>query len=190
MVNIWGESNVVLLIDWKGAVRLCGWPGKVVDISAAGTGRLVRIEGTMNAAKHRQIPEENLLQSTEDFRLRQRFTRTITPSIQPQQHWMASEQERESPWVTQPKPILESHWESVERLEDCCSPTLPIPLDRAWTNLQGRMGETPQIQMWRGDTDTPKKTRSCNHCQRCFYKVLTWGVEYYITLIFLCFIFN
>ena len=42
--------------------------------SAAGTGRLVRIDGTMNGGKHRQILEENLLQSAKDFRLRQRFT--------------------------------------------------------------------------------------------------------------------
>ena len=41
--------------------------------SAAGTGRLVRIEGTMNGAKYRQIIE-NLLQSAKDLKLRQRFT--------------------------------------------------------------------------------------------------------------------
>ena len=35
--------------------------------SAAGTGRLVRMEGTMNGAKYRQILEENLLQSAKDL---------------------------------------------------------------------------------------------------------------------------
>ena len=34
--------------------------------SVAGTVRLVRIEGTMNGAKHRQILSENLLQSAKD----------------------------------------------------------------------------------------------------------------------------
>ena len=38
--------------------------------SVAGAGRLVKIEGTMNGAKYRQIFEENLLQSTKDLRLR------------------------------------------------------------------------------------------------------------------------
>ena len=38
--------------------------------SAAGTGRLVRREGTMNGAKYREILEDNLLQSAKDFRLR------------------------------------------------------------------------------------------------------------------------
>ena len=42
--------------------------------SAAGTGRLVAIEGKMNAAKYRDILEENLLQSAQDLRLGRRFT--------------------------------------------------------------------------------------------------------------------
>ncbi len=42
--------------------------------SAAGTGRLVAIEGKMNAAKYRDILDENLLQSAQDLRLDRRFT--------------------------------------------------------------------------------------------------------------------
>ena len=42
--------------------------------SAAGTGRLVRIEGKINRAKYRQILDENLLQSAQELRLGQRFT--------------------------------------------------------------------------------------------------------------------
>jgi hypothetical protein len=38
-------------------------------VSAAGTGRLVRIESKMNRAKYREIFDENLLQSTQDLRL-------------------------------------------------------------------------------------------------------------------------
>ena len=37
--------------------------------SAAGAGRLVRIEGKMNGAKYREILDENLLQSASDLRL-------------------------------------------------------------------------------------------------------------------------
>ncbi len=37
--------------------------------SAAGIGRLVAIEGKMNAAKYRDILDENLLQSAQDLRL-------------------------------------------------------------------------------------------------------------------------
>ena len=42
--------------------------------SVAGTGRLVRIEGKMNRAKYREILDENLLQSSQDLRLGQRFS--------------------------------------------------------------------------------------------------------------------
>ena len=37
--------------------------------SAAGTGRLIRIEGKMNRAKYREILAENLLQSVQDLKL-------------------------------------------------------------------------------------------------------------------------
>jgi hypothetical protein len=37
--------------------------------SAAGTGRLVRIERKMNGTKYREILDENLLQSAQDLRL-------------------------------------------------------------------------------------------------------------------------
>ncbi|KAG2464911.1 TCB2 transposase, partial [Polypterus senegalus] len=42
--------------------------------SAAGTGRLVAIEGKMNVAKYRDILDKNLLQSAKDLRLGRRFT--------------------------------------------------------------------------------------------------------------------
>ena len=41
--------------------------------SAAGNGRLVRIEGKMNRANYREILDENLLQSAQDLRLGKRF---------------------------------------------------------------------------------------------------------------------
>ena len=37
--------------------------------SAAGTGKLVRIEGKMNGAKYREILDENLLKCAQDLRL-------------------------------------------------------------------------------------------------------------------------
>ncbi|KAK6325838.1 hypothetical protein J4Q44_G00051800, partial [Coregonus suidteri] len=47
----------------RGSIMLCGC------FSEAGTGRLVRIEGIINGAKYREILDENLLQSAQDFRL-------------------------------------------------------------------------------------------------------------------------
>ena len=43
-------------------------------VSGRETGRLVRIEGKTNGAKYKEILDENLLQSAQDFRLGQRFT--------------------------------------------------------------------------------------------------------------------
>jgi hypothetical protein len=42
--------------------------------SAAGNGKLVRIEGKMNGAKYRENLDENLLQRSQDHRLGRRFT--------------------------------------------------------------------------------------------------------------------
>ncbi|KAJ8366152.1 hypothetical protein SKAU_G00149830 [Synaphobranchus kaupii] len=51
------------------------WPdGSPSLVKAAGPGRLVLIEGKMNAAKYTEILEENLLQSALDLRLGRRFT--------------------------------------------------------------------------------------------------------------------
>jgi hypothetical protein len=51
------------------------WQHYVVGcFSAAGTVRLVRIEGKMNRAKYRELLDENLFQSAQDLRPRQRFT--------------------------------------------------------------------------------------------------------------------
>ena len=51
-----------------GSSMLCGC------FSAAGTGRLVRIEAKMNGAKFRELLDENLLHIAQDLRLGRRFT--------------------------------------------------------------------------------------------------------------------
>ena len=42
--------------------------------SAAGTGKLVRVEAKMDGAKYRDILEQNLYHAVRDLRLGQRFT--------------------------------------------------------------------------------------------------------------------
>ena len=60
--------------------------------SAAGTGRLVRVEGKMNGKKYSEILYENLLQGAQDLRLGRRLT--IQPNNDPkhtaktQQEWL------------------------------------------------------------------------------------------------------
>ena len=72
---------------------------------------------------------------------------------------MASEQESESPCVAQPKHRLESHWESVERLEYCQVGRGVSVNSRAWAHLQGRIGENPQIQMCKAHRHTQEDSK-------------------------------
>ena len=81
-------------------------------------------------------------------------------------------------WVAQPEPGLELDQTSLDRPENSWTTTLPIQPDRAWQNLQRRMGETPQIQVCQACSVIPTKTQGCNRCQRWFNKVLSKGSEY------------
>ncbi len=76
MEDVWDDQNLSYHLSNKvptvkhGGGSIMLW----FFFSAAGTGRLVAIEGKMNAAKYRDILDENLLQSTQDLRLGRRFT--------------------------------------------------------------------------------------------------------------------
>ena len=61
--HVWRKPGTITTVKRGGSIMLWGC------FSAAGTGRLVRIEG-----KHREILDGNLLQSAQDLRLGQRFT--------------------------------------------------------------------------------------------------------------------
>ena len=84
---LWSDETKIELFGLNGKLHVCRKPGTIPMVkyggvgimllgcfSAAGIGRLVRIEGTMNRTKHREILEENLLQSAQDLKLGRRFT--------------------------------------------------------------------------------------------------------------------
>ena len=159
-------------LAWMPSVTLKHGGGSIMlwgCFSAAGTGRLVRIEGKMNRAKYREILDENLLQSPQDLRLGQMFTF--------QQDNNPKHTAKTMHWVAQPEPGLEPDRTSLERPENRCAAMLSIQIGRAWEDLQRRMEETPQIQGWQACNIIPKKTRGCNRCQRWVNKVLSKGSE-------------
>ena len=62
--HVWRKPGTILIMKHGGdSIMLWGY------ISVAGIGRLVRIEGKMNGAMHREILDESLLQSTQVFGL-------------------------------------------------------------------------------------------------------------------------
>ena len=78
------ENTIPTVKHGGGSIMLWGC------FSLAGTGKLVRIEGKMDAAKYREILEGNLFQSSRDLRLGWMFTfqqdNEDTLSILPKQH--------------------------------------------------------------------------------------------------------
>ena len=126
--------------------------------------------------------DENLFQSANELRLVQRFT---------------FQQNNDSKHIA--KVMLESFktrmWKSMSGLDKAqtwnplkicgktwillftASPHLTLQSLRKYARKNGRTFSNPDVQSWHS-TDMPKKTQSCNRCQRCFYKVLTQGCEY------------
>uniref|UniRef100_A0AAZ3RD84 Uncharacterized protein n=1 Tax=Oncorhynchus tshawytscha TaxID=74940 RepID=A0AAZ3RD84_ONCTS len=80
--QVWRKAGTIATVKHGGgSIMLWGC------FSAAGTGRLVRIEGKMNGAKYREILDEYLLQSTQDLRLGEgsASNRIMTLRTQPRQ---------------------------------------------------------------------------------------------------------
>jgi hypothetical protein len=77
-------------------------------VSAAGTGRLVRIEGKMNGGKYREILAENLLRTSDKDSPSNRTTSTMP-------------RQRRSGFGQQTEPGLEPDRTSLERPENSCA---------------------------------------------------------------------
>jgi hypothetical protein len=81
---LWSDETKIELFDLNAKRHVWMKPGIIATVknggsgggmlwgcfSAAGTERLIRIEGKMNVAKYREILDDNLLQSAQDLRLR------------------------------------------------------------------------------------------------------------------------
>ena len=118
--------------------------------SAACTGRLVRIEGKMNGAKYREILDENLLQSAQDLRQRQRFT--FQQDYYPK-HTAKTSQE----WLWD-KSLNVLEWPS--QIPDL------NPIKYLWSTELERICRKEWDKLCQVCSIIPKKTQGCNCCNK------------------------
>ena len=158
--------------------------------SAAGIGRLARIEGKMNVAKYR----DPWWKPAQDLRLGQRFTfqqdNDPKHTAKTTQEWLRK-QVSECPWVAQAEPGLQPNRTSLDSPENSCAATLPIQPHRAWEDLQRRMGETPQIQVCQACVASyPRRPEAVIAAKGASTKYWVKGLNPYVNVIFLYIIFH
>uniref|UniRef100_A0AAQ4QX79 Tc1-like transposase DDE domain-containing protein n=1 Tax=Gasterosteus aculeatus aculeatus TaxID=481459 RepID=A0AAQ4QX79_GASAC len=131
--------------------------------SVGGTGRLVRIEGKMNAAMYRDILDEIMLQSALDLRLGRRF---IFQQVNNPKHtgkitkeWLQHNSVNVLEWPSQ------SPFNLMELERFCKEECEKLHRNRCATLVESY----------------PRRLFGCNGCQRCFNKVLSKGCEYLCT---------
>uniref|UniRef100_A0AAZ3PMZ7 Tc1-like transposase DDE domain-containing protein n=1 Tax=Oncorhynchus tshawytscha TaxID=74940 RepID=A0AAZ3PMZ7_ONCTS len=136
--------------------------------SAAGTGRLVRIERKMNGAKYRVILDENLLQNAQVLRLGRRFTfqqdNNPKHTAKTTQEGLRDKYLNVLEWPSQ-NPI-EHLWRDLKIAVQQRSPSNLTELEKICRE------EWEKLPKYRCSV-IPKKTQGCNRCQRYFNKVLT-----------------
>ena len=163
--SVTSGGNLAPSLRWSMLVAAC--------FSAAGTGRLVRIEAKVNRAMYKEILDGTLLQSAQDLRLGWRFTfqQNINPkhTAKTTQQWLQEKFLNILEWPSQ-RPDLNP-------IEHLCRPENSCPAPRpTWQSLRESTEKNgrnlTQIQVCQARSVIPKKTRGCNRCQRCFNKVL------------------
>ncbi len=104
--------------------------------SAAGTGRLVAIEGKMNAAKYRDVLDENLLQSAQDLRLGRRFTfqQDTQHTAKITKEWLHNNSVTVLEWPSQSPDLnpIEHLWRDLKTAVHQRLPSNLTELERIW----------------------------------------------------------
>ena len=103
--RVMSREHQALLITWLtlslrwSMVKAASWG----CFLAAGTGRMARTEGRMNVFKHREVLEENLLQSAHNLRLGRWFTfkldNDLKHAAKTMLEWLRDSEVSDWPWV-------------------------------------------------------------------------------------------
>uniref|UniRef100_A0A3P8TY65 Transposase Tc1-like domain-containing protein n=1 Tax=Amphiprion percula TaxID=161767 RepID=A0A3P8TY65_AMPPE len=146
--------NTIPTVKRGGSIMLWGC------FSAAGTGRLVAIEGKMNAVKYRDILEENLFLSPLDLRLDQRFTfqqdNDPKHTAKITKEWLRNNSVTILDWPSQSPDLnpIEHLWRDLKMAVHQCSPSNLTELERIckeeWQRIPKSRDERQATQMERG----------------------------------------
>ncbi len=140
--------------------------------SAAGTGRLVAIEGKMNAAKYRDILDENLLQSAQDLRLGRRFTfqqdNDPKHTAKITKEWLHNNSVTVLEWPSQSPDLnpIEHLWRDLKMAVHQRLPSNLTELERICKEEWQRI---PKSRCEKLVAIFPKKTHGCIKSKGCFY---------------------
>ena len=129
--------------------------------SATGTGRLVRIEGKMDAEKYRAILSENLFQNVQDLRLGRRFTfqqdNDPKHTAKKTQEWLQENSVKVLEWPSQSPDLnpIEHLCRDLKMAVHRRSPSTLVELERFFSR---RMGETSKRKVCQACRIISKKT--------------------------------
>ena len=174
--HVWRKPSTIPMVKHVGgSIMLWG------DFSAAGAGILVRIEGKMNGAKYWEILDENLLQSTQDLRLGQRFTfqqdNDPKHTAKTMQEWFQDMSLNVLEWPSQ-RPnlnLIEHLWRDLKILVQQRSPSNLTELERI---CREEWGKLPKYRCAKLVVLYPRRLKAVIAAKRSSNKVLSKGSEY------------
>ncbi|KAI3361531.1 hypothetical protein L3Q82_013680 [Scortum barcoo] len=147
--------------------------------SAAGTGRLVSIEGKMNAAKYRDILEENLFQSAQDLRLGRRLTfqqdNDPKHTAKITKEWLRNNSVTILDWPSQSPDLnpIEHLWRDLKMAVHQRSPSNLTELERICKEEWQRI---PKSRCEKLVASFPRRLCGCTSSKGCFYSILSQRV--------------